>query len=295
MEPIVWLLHICPSNILEACVIYDQVHESYCQRCIYVTKSPALCASRAMAEKSMLAKVGKVMDSYFSGLESDVPLNYRVFLSWLTMLKMLKDTLLWSNYIYKGVSGGLSLRGMRNLSKGLLECVLQGNNYHGTSEHTTHHITIGIGCTWGHSTKTILELNLEYRVLIEYGSIVINHPQPNVGTCKLLGREIGPETFTKIKLGSRIAIPHKFFFDEAQNVTEKTNETAWAAYLNMFFDGVDMGPLEDYSGFGHLEILKKDLSSEAGEPSLSPKPVKQFPTTSVDPSGCGHLSSLPGD
>ncbi|OIT38448.1 hypothetical protein A4A49_07795 [Nicotiana attenuata] len=104
----------------EACVTYNQVHESYCQR-VYVIKSHALCASRAMAEKSMLANVGQVMDSYFSALEYDVPMDYRAFLSWFTMLKMLKDTMLWSNYIYKGVSGGLSLRGVRNLSKGLLE------------------------------------------------------------------------------------------------------------------------------------------------------------------------------
>nr|XP_009771659.1 PREDICTED: uncharacterized protein LOC104222165 [Nicotiana sylvestris] len=167
MEPVIWLLQICLGTFLEASVICNQVHESYCQR-VYVIKSHALCASRAMTEKSMLAKVGQVMDSYFSALEFDVPMNYRAFLSWFTMLNMLKDTLLWSNYIYNGVSGGLPLQGVRNLSKGLLECVLQGNNYHGTSEHTTHQSTVGLGCTWrGHSTNTILESNLEDKVLIE--------------------------------------------------------------------------------------------------------------------------------
>ncbi|OIT36359.1 hypothetical protein A4A49_61228 [Nicotiana attenuata] len=300
METIIWLLHICLSTFLEDCVICNQVHESYCQR-VYVTKSHALCASRAMAEKSMLAKVGQVMDSYFSALESDVSMNYRAFLSWFTMLKMLNDTFLWSNYIYKGVSGGLSLRGMRNLTKGLLEFKLsiicgvlrvydsiclrvldkiavegslkkllfqlayssmlwtkeKGPRQCATTSRwsfmvfvkskfvfpgclgfllcevatTLKHVTeflemicccslsqgyvfckaitimellnilltiaqLGMAALGGrHSTNTILESNLEDKVLIEDGSIVMNQSQPDVYTCKQAA--IGPRNRTK--------------------------------------------------------------------------------------------------
>lgn len=60
---------------------------------------------------------------------------------------------------------------------------------------------------------------------------------------------------------------------------------AWGAdeALNIFFGGMDMGIFEDYSRLGLLEVPKKDISLEVGEPSSSSKLVRQFPTPSVDP------------
>lgn len=47
-------------------------------------------------------------------------------------------------------------------------------------------------------------------------------------------------------------------FDEAQAMKEKSTEASQAAdeALNMFFEGMDIGALEDYSGLGHQETLK---------------------------------------
>lgn len=44
--------------------------------------------------------------------------------------------------------------------------------------------------------------------------------------------------------------------------------------LNMFFDNMNMSALDDNSGLGHLEVLKKDVPSGAGEPSWNPKLVR---------------------
>lgn len=41
--------------------------------------------------------------------------------------------------------------------------------------------------------------------------------------------------------------------------------------------------MEDFPRLGELEVPNKDMPSEAGKPSSSPRPVRQFPTMSVDP------------
>lgn len=66
---------------------------------------------------------------------------------------------------------------------------------------------------------------------------------------------------------------HRVIFDEAQADKEKSNEMTRGAdeALNIFFDSVEMGALEDYYGFGQLGIPRKDLSLRAGEPSSSSK------------------------
>lgn len=58
-----------------------------------------------------------------------------------------------------------------------------------------------------------------------------------------------------IELSSHI----KSLVDEAQAIKKKQNKTSRAAdeALNLFFEGMDIGELEDYSGFGHLDIPKK--------------------------------------
>lgn len=55
--------------------------------------------------------------------------------------------------------------------------------------------------------------------------------------------------------------------------------------LNTFFDGMDMAALEDFYRLGHLEVPKRDVPLGEGEPRSSPKRVKQFSASSVDP-GC---------
>ncbi|XP_070053982.1 uncharacterized protein [Nicotiana tomentosiformis] len=74
-------------------------------------------------------------------------------------------------------------------------------------------------------------------------------------------------------------------FDEAQAVKEKSIEASRAAdeAPNIFFEGMDVSALEDYSDFSHLEIPKRDVLPRSGEPSLSSKLAKQFPAPSVDP------------
>lgn len=74
-------------------------------------------------------------------------------------------------------------------------------------------------------------------------------------------------------------------FNEARTIKEKLTKTLRAAddALNMFFKGVDISPLKDYSGFGKLEIPKKDVLLELDGPSSSSKLVKQFPAPSMDP------------
>lgn len=74
-------------------------------------------------------------------------------------------------------------------------------------------------------------------------------------------------------------------FDKAQAIKEKPAKASRAAdeALNLFFKGMDVDELEDYFGFGHLEISKRDVLPGSGGPSLSPKHVKQFPSPSVDP------------
>lgn len=51
----------------------------------------------------------------------------------------------------------------------------------------------------------------------------------------------------------------------------------------MFFEGMEIGALDEYSGFGDLKIPRKDVQLESGEPSSSPKLVTQFPSPSMDP------------
>lgn len=46
---------------------------------------------------------------------------------------------------------------------------------------------------------------------------------------------------------------------------------------------MDMFTLGDFFSLGHLEVPKKDVSLGVGGPSLSPRLVKQFPMSSVDP------------
>lgn len=53
--------------------------------------------------------------------------------------------------------------------------------------------------------------------------------------------------------------------------------------LNLFFDGMDIDALEDYSSFGHLELLIRDVLPGSSGLSSSQKIVKQFPTPSAIP------------
>lgn len=61
--------------------------------------------------------------------------------------------------------------------------------------------------------------------------------------------------------------------DEARVVEEKPTDASRAVddSLNSFIEGVDVGILEDYSGFGHLEIPKKFVQPGSGGPSSSSK------------------------
>lgn len=63
------------------------------------------------------------------------------------------------------------------------------------------------------------------------------------------------------------------FLDEARAVIEKLTEASRAMdeALNSFFEGLDVGMLEDYSSFGHIEIPKRDALLRSGGPSSSPK------------------------
>lgn len=78
-------------------------------------------------------------------------------------------------------------------------------------------------------------------------------------------------TPTSREAASVINIPEspshtKSLFDVAQAIKENQTETSRAAdkVLNLFFEGMDVGALEDYSGFGHREIPKKDVMPESG-------------------------------
>lgn len=78
---------------------------------------------------------------------------------------------------------------------------------------------------------------------------------------------------------------------EAREGNERSNKGTHGADdpLWYFFDSVDSSVLEDFSGFGDLEVPRKDLSSEVGGTSSSPKLINQFPAPSSDP---GRKSSI---
>lgn len=52
---------------------------------------------------------------------------------------------------------------------------------------------------------------------------------------------------------------------------------------NLFFEGINVGLLEDYYCFGHLLIPKRDVLTGSSGSSLIPKLGNRFPTPSVDP------------
>lgn len=63
----------------------------------------------------------------------------------------------------------------------------------------------------------------------------------------------------------------KATLNEGRAIEEKPAKTSWAVddASNSFFEGVDIGVLEDYSRFDHLEIPKKVVKSESGGASPS--------------------------
>lgn len=53
--------------------------------------------------------------------------------------------------------------------------------------------------------------------------------------------------------------------------------------LNLFFQGINVSVLEDYSDFDYLEIPKRVTQQGPSGLSYSPKLDKQFPVLSVEP------------
>lgn len=73
--------------------------------------------------------------------------------------------------------------------------------------------------------------------------------------------------------------------NEGRATEEKPTEMSRAVdnAINLFFQGVAVDMLEDYSWFGHLEISKRVVQPESSGPSPSSKLEKKFPAPSVDP------------
>lgn len=72
--------------------------------------------------------------------------------------------------------------------------------------------------------------------------------------------------------------------NEARAAEERLTNTSRAMdeALNSFFQGVDVGILEDYFGFGYLEIPKRVVKPGSGESGSSLKLENQFTAPSMD-------------
>lgn len=71
----------------------------------------------------------------------------------------------------------------------------------------------------------------------------------------------------------------KYLFDEAHAVIEKLTEASRVVgkALYLFFEVMDVGALEDYFGFGHLKIPRKDVLPRYRRAELKPRACEEVP------------------
>ncbi|KAF3677142.1 hypothetical protein FXO38_03946 [Capsicum annuum] len=107
-------IFVCPLELSGEHIVAPLSFNNHCELNLKVV-------FKNMREKDNLAILGKIIGSYFCDVSSVVPLNYRAFLCWFIMLKMLRDSSLWSNDVYMDASGCLWPGDVKSWSEDLLE------------------------------------------------------------------------------------------------------------------------------------------------------------------------------